>query len=165
MVSIAAQHGSTRHEMNSPSPAGMLVRPRHTEWLKHAPIDDGIRKHGRVSEITLAVADRDIYAFLYSSHRWQRLRAVAVRLHPLCDRCRLSITEIVDHRIPAGVVIVQAQQGAYLDKYAGFFFLSNLQGLCRACHHAKTLEDKAHVGAWPDAVAVESASVKRRWTF
>ena len=129
-------------------------------------VSDGIRSHVRVTELTLAVADRDIYAFLYSSHRWQRLRALALRQHPMCDRCGHAWTEIIDHRIPAGVVIVQAQQsGNYLDKHAGFFFLTNLQGLCRSCHGLKTTEDKEHVGVWPDAVAIEAAATKKRWTF
>jgi 5-methylcytosine-specific restriction endonuclease McrA len=69
----------------------------------------------------------------------------------------------MDHRIPAGVVILQAQEsGRYTDKYAGFFFLSNLQGLCRRCHGLKTEEDKAHVGAWPNALAIEEASHARK---
>lgn len=136
----------------------------HAEWL-HARVDDGIRKHVRVSEITLAVSDRDVYAFLYSSHCWQRLRAMAVRKHPMCDRCGHRWTEIVDHVVPSGVVILQAQQsGRYLDRHAGFFFLSNLQGLCRRCHGLKTDEDKAHVGDWPDAAMIE-AQTKRVFTL
>ena len=129
-------------------------------------VNDGIRRHARVTEVTLAVSDRDVYAFLYSSHRWQRLRALAFKRHPLCDRCGVAMTEIMDHRIPAGVVILQAQSsGRYLDKWAGFFFMSNLQGMCRCCHYVKTEEDKAHTGAWPDAVAIECSSVKHKWTF
>ena len=81
----------------------------------------------------------------------------------MCDLCDSTFTEIMDHRIPAGVVILQAQEsGRYTDKYAGFFFLSNLQGLCRRCHGLKTEEDKAHVGAWPNALAIEEASHARK---
>jgi 5-methylcytosine-specific restriction endonuclease McrA len=74
---------------------------------------------------------------------------------------------LVDHVIPAGVVIVQAQQsGRYpLDKWAGFYLMSNLQGLCVSCHFAKTAEDKAHVGAWPDAIAIEAAAPKKVFSF
>jgi 5-methylcytosine-specific restriction endonuclease McrA len=136
-------------------------------WIAAKPIDDGIRKHGRITEQTIATADRDIYAFLYSSKRWQRLRADVIRRHPLCDRCGLKPSEIIDHVIPAGVVIVQAKTSRlYLvDSYAGFFFRSNLQGLCRVCHGHKTEEDKAHDGAWPDAVAKERGATRRTWSF
>lgn len=127
--------------------------------------DDGIRRHQRITETTLAVADRDVYAFLYSSHRWQRLRNVFIRAHPFCARCERRIADIVDHIIPSGVAVVQAQRSGRWpgDKYAGFFFRSNLQGLCRSCHGFKTDEDKAHTGAWPDAVAIELTTTKHKW--
>jgi len=135
--------------------------------MKHAPVDDGIRRHNRVTEITLAVSDRDVFAFLYSSHRWQRLRAIALSKHPLCDRCGRERTQIIDHIIPAGVAVQQAQaSGVYTDKHAGFFLLSNLQGLCRSCHGLKTEEDKAHVGEWPSVLCSEDATkTKRVWAF
>jgi 5-methylcytosine-specific restriction endonuclease McrA len=47
----------------------------------------------------------------------------------------------------------------------GLFIASNLQGLCRSCHGLKTEEDKAHTGAWPDAVAIETCKPKRVYTF
>ena len=52
-----------------------------------------------------------------------------------------------------------------MDRYAGYYIRSNLQGLCRPCHWDKTNEDKTHVGLWPDVVAVELASPKRVWSF
>jgi 5-methylcytosine-specific restriction endonuclease McrA len=48
---------------------------------------------------------------------------------------------------------------------ATYYLKSNLQGLCRTCHHAKTLEEKAHTGPWPDIIARELAAKKRRYTF
>jgi hypothetical protein len=51
------------------------------------------------------------------------------------------------------------------DKHVGLFIASNLQGLCRSCHGLKTEEDKAHTGAWPDAVAIETCKPKRVYTF
>jgi 5-methylcytosine-specific restriction endonuclease McrA len=85
----------------------------------------------------------------------------------MCARCNLQLSEIVDHIVPALVAIQQARDSGKFpfDKYAGYFLLSNLQGLCRECHYRKTLEDKTHVGPWPDVVAIETAAPKKRWTF
>lgn len=81
--------------------------------------------------------------------------------------CDAALSAVVDHVVPAGVVIAQAKDsGLYLtDRYAGFYFMSNLQGLCRNCHGIKTLQDKAHVSQWRDAVEVERNAPKRRFTF
>ena len=71
----------------------------------------------------------------------------------MCARCNLALSaNIADHIVPAGVAVQQARDsGRYpYDKYAGYYLLSNLQGLCRPCHGVKTLEDKAHVGPWPE---------------
>jgi|GEM_PF-5815881 len=129
------------------------------ECKPEAKAVDDIREHTLGYDATL---DR-----LRKSPRWQRLRKRVVQEQPLCKRCDLHFTEIVDHIVPALVVIVQAQlSGLYkLDRFAGYFFRSNLQGLCRLCHAAKTDEDKAHLGEWPDAVAKEQAAPKRRYTF
>jgi hypothetical protein len=61
----------------------------------------------------------------------------------------------------------QAQAANYsaFDKYAGFYFMSNLQGLCAKCHSVKTTEDKQHVGPWPDVVAKERAQPKKVYSF
>lgn len=122
-------------------------------------VDDGSRQH--------TVSDRIRYAYLYSRPRWQRTRKQALIACPFCARCEVIVTELIDHIVPAGVVIAQAQQsGLYrFDKWAGFFLLSNLQGLCRACHWIKTEQDKAHIGAWPDAIANEQRRPKRRYSF
>jgi 5-methylcytosine-specific restriction endonuclease McrA len=94
--------------------------------------------------------------YLRKGSRWQRLRRLVIQEQPLCARCQLRISEIVDHIVPALVALRQAQDcGKYLDKYAGYYFRSNLQGLCRPCHGMKTIEDKTHVGPWPDVVAIE----------
>jgi 5-methylcytosine-specific restriction endonuclease McrA len=99
--------------------------------------------------------------------RWQRVRDIAIKRCPLCARCGLTISEIVDHIVPAAVAIVQAQMSKRwpFDKYAGYYLLSNLQGLCRSCHYKKTLEDKQHTGPWPDVVAIEDAAPKKKWSF
>ena len=120
---------------------------------------DDIRVH--------TLSDRIKYAFLYSSARWTRLRGSVARAQPFCARCHNRITVIVDHAVPAGVAIVQVQQsGKYgVDKWAGFFMRSNLQGLCRECHYIKTEEDKAHVGVWPDVLEKDALTTKHVFTF
>ena len=125
------------------------------------------RRHHPTAIFDHTLTDRERYARLYSGSRWQRTRDQAVRRMPLCARCELRITEIVDHVVPAGVAIAQAQaSGLYqTDHSAGFFFGSNLQGLCRSCHLWKTIDDKAHIGPWPDVVDKERATPKRRFNF
>lgn len=122
-------------------------------------IPDGGREH--------SVTDRDRYAFLYSSARWQRVRGLAIRACPLCAVCKLAISEIVDHIVPAAIAVQQAQlSGRYpTDRHAGYFLTSNLQGLCRSCHGLKTVEDKTHIGPWPDVVEKEALMPKRKWFF
>lgn len=99
--------------------------------------------------------------------RWQQTRARVVKRQPLCARCDRAMSEIVDHIVPAREAVSQAQfSGFYkLDKWAGYFFDTNLQGLCRSCHGVKTLEDKAHAGPWPDVVTAERAKPKRVYRF
>jgi 5-methylcytosine-specific restriction endonuclease McrA len=97
----------------------------------------------------------------------RRLRIQIIHRDPLCSRCQLSISEIVDHVVPAREAISQAQLSRRYptDRYAGYYLKSNLQGLCRPCHYAKTLEDKTHTGAWPDVVENDRLTPKRVWSF
>lgn len=85
----------------------------------------------------------------------------------MCKRCDRALTEIIDHIVPASVAIAQAQASGRFpfDKYAGYFLMSNLQGLCRKCHGAKTSEDKAHIGPWPDVMVQEDAQPRKVWRF
>ena len=120
--------------------------------------DDGIRSH--------SLADRERYQFLYAGNRFQDgIRPKILQRDPMCKRCGCSPSVIVDHIVPAGEAIRQAQEsGRYpFSKYAGFFLMSNLQGVCRSCHALKTAEDKAHVGPWPDVIAVEDAAQKNKF--
>lgn len=120
--------------------------------------DDGIREH--------TLTDRVRYAALYSSARWQRLRKLVARSQPMCARCHNRITVIVDHVVPAGVAIAQARDsGKCVDRHAGFFIRSNLQGLCVPCHYTKTVEDKTHSGEWRDVLAFESLQPPKKWSF
>jgi 5-methylcytosine-specific restriction protein A len=104
---------------------------------------------------------------LRKTARWQSIRRTVLHRDPFCKRCDAATSEICDHVVPALVAIQQAQESKRypLDKHAGYFLLSNLQGLCRSCHGKKTLEDKAHVGPWPDIIAIEAAAPKKVWAF
>lgn len=124
-----------------------------------AVVDDGIRSQGNGYTPELDA--------LRKGALWQSLRRRVIRTCPLCARCSLSISEIVDHIVPAQIAIQQARDsGAYpANSYAGYYIRSNLQGLCRPCHGTKTAEDKAHIGPWPDVVEAERQATKRRWSF
>lgn len=104
---------------------------------------------------------------LRKSTRWQRLRVRVLNAQPMCARCRKRLAEIVDHIVPAQIAVAQAQVSGrfHFDRWTGYFIRSNLQGLCRICHAAKTIEDKAHTGEWPDVLALEAAQPRRKWTF
>ena len=120
---------------------------------------DGIRTHTSGYDAEL---DR-----LRKGQRWQRTRTIVARRDPFCRRCDVRVTDEVDHIVPAREAIAQAQLSGRFpgDRYAGYYLQSNLQGLCRSCHIQKTIEDKTHTGPWPDVVAAEDASPKRRFTF
>lgn len=132
---------------------------RFCDECKPTTTTDEIRTHTHGYDAEL---DR-----LNKGARWQRVRGQVLRRDPLCRRCELSMTEEIDHVVPARVAVVQAQLSGLFpgDKYAGYYLKSNLQGLCRVCHRAKTAEEKAHVGEWPDVVAAEQATPKKVWSF
>jgi len=120
--------------------------------------NDGIRTHTYGYTLELDA--------LRKSKRWQMLRALVLQAAPMCARCGLKRAVEVDHIVPAGVAVAQAKaSGKYSGLNAGYFIRGNLQGLCRSCHAQKTIEDKAHVGPWPDVVAIEDAKPKKTWTF
>lgn len=56
--------------------------------------------------------------------RWRELRSLVINRDPICRQCRDHLTQEVDH-------IKRKADGGSDD-------LNNLQGLCRACHQAKT---------------------------
>jgi 5-methylcytosine-specific restriction endonuclease McrA len=130
---------------------------------EHIPHSDGDeRKHVGVNGPYDEQLDK-----LRKGPRWQKVRAIAIRRCPICARCQIRLSEIVDHIVPAWVVIEQARQSGLwpFDRWAGYYLLSNLQGMCRPCHAVKTAEDKAHVGPWPNAVEKGQAAPKKVWSF
>jgi 5-methylcytosine-specific restriction endonuclease McrA len=124
-----------------------------------APASDGIAQH-----TSAYTAELDA---LRKGTRWQHLRGRVIREQPLCARCDLSISEIVDHIVPAHIAVQQARDsGRYcLDRWAGYYMRSNLQGLCRPCHYDKTVEDKTHIGPWASVVEKERQGPKKVWSF
>lgn len=133
---------------------------RFCDECKPTPrVSDEIREHTSGYDAQLDT--------LRKGSRWQRVRAEVVRRDPMCKRCDRAITEIVDHIVPAQVAVQQARDSGVFpfDRFAGYYLKSNLQGLCRCCHYIKTMEDKTHVGPWPDVVERERLAPKKRWTF
>ena len=124
------------------------------------PSDDGIRSN--------VVSDRVRYAFLYKSERWKRqVQPKALKACPMCSRCGIKVSELVDHIVPCGVAIPQAQaSGLYPpSKYAGFYFTTNLRAVLALATGIKTNEDKIHVGPWPDIVALEQSKATKVYSF
>ena len=124
--------------------------------------DDGIKSH------TPGNTDRDRLAHLYGGPRWKKgIQPRVLQRNPVCKRCGLEPSVIVDHIVPASVAIeqVKASRRYPFDSSAGFFLMSNLQGLCRSCHKIKTDEDKAHAGEWPSVLDAEDRAPKKKWTF
>ena len=137
---------------------------RYCNECKPKPSEsDGIRSHERAGG---GVYDAELHK-LASGPRWQKVRLLAVKRDPFCKRCDQAPTAIVDHIIPAAIAIAQAQASKRwpFDKYAGYYLMCNLQGLCRPCHGKKTVEDKAHQGEWPNVIAVVDAQPKKRWNL
>lgn len=63
-------------------------------------------------------------------HRWQKLRRAILMRDPICRACDTDLSVTVDHIMP------KAQGGTDA--------MDNLQGLCRACHTAKTQKERQH---------------------
>lgn len=120
---------------------------------------DDIKVHGNKYDAEIAKIERGT--------RWQGTRKRVINRDPLCKRCGNRPSIVADHIVPAQVAIQQARDSGKFpyDPFAGYYLMSNLQGLCNQCHGTKTLEDKLHVGPWPDVVAIEEAAPKKKWTF
>lgn len=135
------------------------------------PGEDGIKVHSPFANDSIrshTFTDRVRFHFLYGDRRWwERLQPLMLRRQPFCAMCQAHISEIVDHIVPAGIAIQQAQESGRwtLDKYAGFYLQTNLQGLCRSCHGKKTEQDKAHAGPWPSVVEAFDKAPQRKWSF
>ena len=129
---------------------------------EHTHTDDGIRSQSNSN------TDRDRYAELYGCNRFQDYcRPRTLQRDPFCKRCGIAPSVICDHVVPAHEAIRQVQESGRFpySPNAGFFLLSNLQGLCRSCHGFKTSEDKQHQGPWPSVLEAEDRAPKKKWSF
>jgi 5-methylcytosine-specific restriction endonuclease McrA len=104
--------------------------------------------------------------------RWNDRRVQVIRRDGACVRCKaagrpIAPIEIVDHVIPAQIAIAQAwesQRFGPANKYAGYYLLCNLQGLCRPCHALKTTEDLSRT-MWPNVMDLYDAQPKKTYFF
>lgn len=75
----------------------------------------------------------DVLRPLYSLARWARLRVRVLLRDPLCLVCGNHASSIVDHVIPA-----HRYAAEHNGDIEAFYDETNLQGLCKVCHDAKT---------------------------
>ena len=70
---------------------------------------------------------------IYSTSRWQKLRAYKRKRNPLCEEClkhgRITPAVLVDHIIP-------------IEEGGAVFEIENLQSLCSECHNKKHAEGR-----------------------
>jgi 5-methylcytosine-specific restriction endonuclease McrA len=99
--------------------------------------------------------------------RWQQRRERVLNRDIMCADCGVAAAEIVDHIVPAAEALRQVRASGRFpfDPNAGYYLISNLQGLCRSCHGKKTLLDQAHVGEWPSVLEAEDKLPKKKWSF
>ena len=96
----------------------------HSGHAKHASIVyDAARKSNPVRH-------------LYFTPTWEATRRQVLTRDILCQDCRISFSVIADHIIPALIYLRHNGNDEQL-----FYDLSNLQGLCRACHNRKTMRE------------------------
>jgi len=121
---------------------------------------EGIRTHTRAD-----APSREKYAKLYSSRDWTQCARIQLARFPFCERCKRALATIADHFIPAEIFIeICRVEKRFLFPERAFFYMGNLQSLCRPCHGTKTDEDKKHVGPWPDLFA-NPRRPKRQFSF
>lgn len=121
------------------------------------PAGDDITSH--------SYTDRERLAHLYNRAEWTKTARIQLKRFPICERCGERLAEIADHFVPAGIFIALCQeQRGFRSAERAFFWMGNLQSLCRPCHEKKTEDDKAHAGPWPDLFANPRREPKK-WSF
>ncbi len=63
--------------------------------------------------------------------QWSRLSLMIRKQRPLCEHCTAAPSEEVDHIVPFSGLNDPLR-----------FDVTNLQALCRPCHHAKTKQQR-----------------------
>lgn len=108
---------------------------------------------------------------LYQSPAWTKLSRVQLARFPICEMCHITKAVISDHFIPAGIFIALCMdlldengRKRFASPERAFYYMGNLQSLCRSCHWRKTEADKQHIGPWPDLFANPRRAPKK-WSF
>lgn len=102
------------------------------------------------------------------SRKWLEFtRPRILRRDPMCKRCDVAIAQIVDHIVPAAIAVEQARASKrwLCDLWAGYYFETNLQGLCCGCHAKKTAEDMRRTEPWPNILDEYDKRPKKVWSF
>ena len=116
---------------------------------------DGIREHrpaGKAAPsyrngLKLSGNERsadDPFQGEYMGKAWREgTRKRALQRSPFCDACKISVSAVVDHRVPARVVHDECvRRGLFpLERLRGFHLAANLTGLCHGCHNEKTARE------------------------
>jgi hypothetical protein len=81
----------------------------------------------------------------YKGRRWLRgIRPRALHLYPFCVDCKLALSAVADHEIPARLLVAVCRaEGLFpAQRYPGFYIVENIKGRCHSCHNRKTrIED------------------------
>jgi 5-methylcytosine-specific restriction endonuclease McrA len=133
---------------------------------KKPVVSDGIRSNVAVRNDG---AYDDRLDALRKDRRWrEQVQPRIVKRDPMCKRCDVAPTAIVDHIVPAAEAIRQVKEDGRFGPAApnaGYYLESNLQGLCAACHGAKTAEDKQRTEPWPSVMEAHDKLPKKVWSF
>jgi 5-methylcytosine-specific restriction protein A len=78
---------------------------------------------------------------LYFSAVWLTTRRIILFRDPICKICGVAFSTVADHKIPARKYV--AAHGGDVES---FFDESNLQGVCKSCHDAKTAKECGWAG-------------------
>jgi hypothetical protein len=130
-----------------PSGSGGGIREHHPAGRAAPSTRGGVRLSG--SERAL----EDLIQREYMGRPWREVtRPRALRRTPACDDCKVALSQIVDHRIPARLVHAECIRRRLfpLQRIRGFHLLDNLTGLCHSCHNEKTAREAAQ--DWTDAL-------------
>lgn len=76
----------------------------------------------------------------YQSQRWRKgIRPRVLQRYPFCVDCSREPSTVVDHVIPAHLVVAICKaEKLMIDPVGGFYMIENLRGRCHSCHNAKT---------------------------
>jgi 5-methylcytosine-specific restriction protein A len=79
---------------------------------------------------------------LYKTATWRATRLAILFRDPVCKVCQKAASTVADHIIAARRYIAQNAG----DPCGLFFDENNLQGVCKACHDAKTAKECGWAG-------------------